>query len=109
MLSVTLFFIAMSTSWPVTATTFTNYSDLWATPDEAGWGINLNQQGDILFGTWFVYGAGNQPVWYTGTLTYQATLANGVVVYGGNIYQTTGPAIGTPFAPSAAISAACGC
>ena len=71
---------------PATATTFTNYSDfLWSTTDEAGWGINLNQQGDILFGTWFVYGAGNRPVWYTGTLTYQATLANGVVLYGGNI------------------------
>ena len=44
--------------------------------------------------------AGNQPIWYTGTFTYQATLANGVVLYGGNIYMTTGPAIGTPFNPA---------
>lgn len=95
-----LFAIASGISSLAVATTSTNYSDLWSTPGEDGWGLNLNQQGDILFGTFFVYGAGNQPVWYTGTFTYQSTSANGVVTYDGNLYKTTGPAIGTPFNPA---------
>jgi hypothetical protein len=45
MLSVTLFVIAAGMTSTATATTFTDYSDLWWTPDESGWGINLNQQG----------------------------------------------------------------
>ena len=87
-------------SLPAAATTSTNYSDLWVTQGEAGWGLNISQQADILFGTFFVYGNGNQPTWYSGTFTYQATLAGGVVVYGGNLYQTTGPSIGAPFNPA---------
>jgi hypothetical protein len=100
MLGVTLFAIATGLSLPAAATTSTNYTDLWATPNESGWGINLNQQADILFGTFFVYGNGNQPIWYTGTFTYQATIGNGVVLYAGNLYQTTGPDIAVPFNPA---------
>jgi hypothetical protein len=100
LLSVTLFAIATGASSPAAATTSVNYSDLWVTQGEAGWGLNITQQDDILFGTFFVYGAGNQPIWYTGTFTYQATLANGVALYGGNLYQTTGPSIDTPFNPA---------
>lgn len=101
MLSVTLFAIATAaSSLPAAATTSTNYSDLWVTQGEAGWGLNISQQADILFGTFFVYGDGNQPTWYSGTFTYQATFANGVAQYGGNLYQTTGPSIDMPFNPA---------
>jgi hypothetical protein len=100
-LSAISFAIATAaSSLPAAATTSINYSDLWVTQGEAGWGLNISQQADILFGTFFVYGAGNQPAWYSGTFTYQATLANGVVVYGGNLYQTTGPSIEAPFNPA---------
>jgi hypothetical protein len=44
--------------------TATNYSDIWWNPSESGWGINLYQQGTIMFATWFTYGAGNRDQWY---------------------------------------------
>ena len=41
-----------------------NYQDLWwVGPAESGWGINISQQGDIMFATWFIYGANSQPTW----------------------------------------------
>lgn len=42
----------------------TNYSSLWYKSSESGWGLNLQQQGDIVFGTWFSYDAANNPTWY---------------------------------------------
>lgn len=99
-LSITLFAFATAASAPAAATTSTNYSDLWAKSDEPGWGLNISQQADVLFGTFFVYGAGNQAIWYSATFTYQSTGANGVVTYGGDLYLTTGPAIGTPYNPA---------
>ena len=98
--AISLAIATATSSLPAAATTSTNYSDLWVTQGEAGWGLNISQQADTLFGTFFVYGNGNQPTWYSGTFTYQATLAGGVVVYGGNLYQTTGPSIGAPFNPA---------
>lgn len=43
-----------------------DYSGLWWTPSEAGWGISLTQNptGGI-FGTWYVYDASGRPEWYT--------------------------------------------
>ncbi len=40
-----------------------NYQDLWWVPAESGWGINISQQGDVMFATWFIYGANGQPTW----------------------------------------------
>jgi hypothetical protein len=77
-----------------------NYSDLWWNQDEPGWGVNISQQADTLFATFFVYGTGGQAVWYSVTLTYQSTSANGVVTYGGTLYQTSGSPQGTPYDPA---------
>ena len=55
--------IAVSTSVLTTASRANNYQDLWWNPNESGWGINISQQGDVMFATWFIYGAGNQPTW----------------------------------------------
>ncbi len=44
-----------------------SYQDLWwrSPPgSESGWGVNLAHQGDILFGTWFTYGADAKGVWF---------------------------------------------
>ena len=44
----------------------TNYQDLWwKTPaaSESGWGINLNHEGDTIFGTWFTYDLSGLPLW----------------------------------------------
>ncbi|HUI99762.1 MAG TPA: hypothetical protein VLY46_05970 [Usitatibacter sp.] len=68
----------------------TNYSDLWwrsPAGSESGWGVNLTQQGDILFATWFTYDAAGDGEWLVmprGEKTAEAT-------YSGPLYRTAGP------------------
>ena len=67
-------------------TTLTDFGDLWynaPAESEAGWGVNVAQQGDILFATLFVYGSDRAPHWYvasnvasTGTNTFAGPLFN---------------------------------
>lgn len=73
-----------------------NYQDLWwASPagSESGWGINIAQQSDILFATWFIYASNGQPLWLV--MSNGGKVSEGV--YQGDIYQTTGPAFSAPF------------
>jgi hypothetical protein len=59
-------------SFPAVATTtVTDYEDIWynaPAESQSGWGVNIAQQGDVLFATLFVYGADNTPRWYVSTL-----------------------------------------
>ncbi len=77
-----------------------NYQDLWlASPvnSEAGWGVNLTHQGDILFATWFTYEAGGKGLWLV--MSNGNRTAPGV--YTGELQRTTGPAFSAvPFNPS---------
>jgi hypothetical protein len=77
----------------------TNYQDLWwASPagSESGWGINLTQQGDTIFATWFTYDHDRTPLWLTATAP-----KTGPGVYSGSLYRTTGPTFNAvPFNPS---------
>ncbi len=68
----------------------TSYSDLWWNPAESGWGINLNQQGDIIFATWFTYGEGGRNAWYV--MSDARKQADGS--FKGAIYQTRGVPFG---------------
>lgn len=61
-------------------------SDLWWNPDEAGWGMQIVQQADVLFATLFVYDAGGQPTFYTSTLS-----PSGALAWSGDLYRSTGP------------------
>jgi len=87
---------------PARATTYsTDYTDLWYNPNESGWGLNLIQQGQTMFGTLFVYGVGNVPQWFVasdiepvGTSTTQFT---------GQLYQTSGPYFGAGSFDQAAV------
>jgi hypothetical protein len=66
-----------------------NLTDLWWTPEESGWGINMIQHGSgIIFATWFVYGADGKATWYV--IPDGRWIAGGLS-YVGNIYRTTGP------------------
>jgi YVTN family beta-propeller protein len=61
----------------------------WRAPQgsESGWGVNLTQQGETLFATWFTYDGQGNGLWLvmsSGTRTVANT-------YGGTLYQTTGP------------------
>lgn len=68
------------------STTAIDYSDLWynaPAESQAGWGVNVAHQGDILFATLFVYGSDNTPRWYvasnvvsTGPATFSGALFN---------------------------------
>jgi hypothetical protein len=63
----------IAASLPAAASTYSiDYSDLWGggqpNPTENGWGLNLIQQGDVIFATWFVYGQNGAPTWYSATL-----------------------------------------
>jgi len=76
-----------------------NVQDLWwAAPAgaESGWGVNLTQQSDILFATWFTYDAAGAPLWLSATAT--RTLAG---TYTGVLNRTSGPAFNAvPFDPA---------
>jgi hypothetical protein len=68
-----------------------NFQDLWyAAPaeSEAGWGVNVTHQGDILFVTWFTYDASGRGMWIVGP-RLERTAPD---TYGGALFRTTGPA-----------------
>lgn len=91
--------LAAAVSFHAAAAMPPDYSDLWWNANEPGWGVNISQQNDILFATFFVYGTGGDAVWYSATLTYQSTSA-GVPTYGGTLVQTSGSPQGTPYNPA---------
>lgn len=71
----------------------TEYSGLWWNPLESGWGLALHQSAlRSLFGGWFVYGPGGEPVWYT----LQGGQWTDSTTWRGAIYRTTGPSFAGP-------------
>jgi hypothetical protein len=83
------------------------YQDLWwASPAgiEAGWGINLTQQGDTIFATWFTYGKDGTPLWLAAIAA-----KSGSGVYSGNLYVTAGPPFNAvPFDPTQVVTTTVG-
>ena len=68
-----------------------NFQNLWyAAPaeSEAGWGVNVTHQGNILFVTWFTYDANGRGMWVVGP-RMERTTGN---TFTGPLYRTTGPA-----------------
>ena len=65
-----------------------NYTDLWWNAAESGWGLNLNHQGSVLFGTLFTYDAVGAPMWLV--LSHGDRQSDGS--FQGSLYRTTGPA-----------------
>jgi hypothetical protein len=85
------------------ATTFsTDSTDLWFNPSENGWGVNVVQQNEILFLTFFVYGSDGKPVWYVAPSTaFQSQSATtGALIFTGPLYTTQGPWFGGVFNPA---------
>ncbi|MCC6197563.1 MAG: hypothetical protein IT518_24180, partial [Burkholderiales bacterium] len=77
-----------------------DYSDLWSNPDEPGWGLNISQQGDVMFATLFVYDRFGVAAWYSVTLNYDSAGAGGVRKYSGILYQTSGTPSTQPYNPA---------
>ena len=70
---------------------------LWWNPRESGWGLNLNHQGNLLFGTLFTYDANRAPLWLV--MSAGAMQSDGRT-FTGDLYRTTGPAFNAnPFTP----------
>ena len=84
------------------ANTFsTDLSDLWFNEKEAGWGVTVTQQREVVFLTFFIYGPDGRPAWYTGQASFAGQNAAGAVVYTGNMFQFTGPYFANFFNPAA--------
>jgi hypothetical protein len=76
----------------------------WGGAAESGWGVNLAQQGGIVFATWFTYDAQGNPSW----LVMSDGRATGANSYAGTLYRTSGPGLGRSFDPSAVTRTAVG-
>ena len=73
----------------VVATSVANYEGLWwnsPAASESGWGINLTQQGDTIFATWFTYDHDHTPLWLSATATKTANNT-----FAGTLFRTSGP------------------
>ena len=89
---------------PAAAQNSTNdYTDIWYLPSEMGWGVNLVQADNVIFATFFVYGPGNLPTWYT-AIIYSDSNDN----FSGNLYSTVGTYLGTPWDPTKYLPTAAG-
>jgi DNA-binding beta-propeller fold protein YncE len=80
---------AGTASAPPPAAAFNVQGLWWRSPQgsESGWGVNLTQQGEILFATWFTYDAQGNGLW----LVMSNGMRTGANTYSGTLYQTSGP------------------
>jgi hypothetical protein len=94
--------LALAGALPAQAAVEPDFSDLWWSPEESGWGVNISQGDDaVMFATWFVYGANDQPIWYSATLfAWPPEPGVALSVYHGDLIETTGPWLArVPFDP----------
>jgi hypothetical protein len=86
-----------------------DYTDTWWTPSEPGWGVNLTQQANSIYGTFYVYGVDGRSIWFstlmardgtaerfTGALSRISGTWYGAPVWGGYQIATAGTATFTP-------------
>ncbi len=69
-----------------------DWTDIWWTVPEIGWGVNFVQSDKFIFATFYLHDVNQQPDWYTGEMTVDA---NGV--WSGKLYRTTGSYFGAPW------------
>jgi hypothetical protein len=88
----------------------TNYTALWwAAPagSEAGWGINLTHQGNLIFVTWFTFAHDHTPMWLVGTASKTApgvyTMTELARLTGPPFNTTPFPPLGSPGGPTFSI------
>ena len=75
----------------------------WRSPafSESGWGINLTQQGQTLFATWFTYDVDGSGLW----LVMSNGVKTGDASWTGALYRTTGPSFrANPWNPSQVVA-----
>ena len=73
-----------------------DYSGMWWTSSEPGWGLSLWQSpSGTIFGVWAVYDAARNATWYT-----LITQPGAYDAYNGTVYRAHGPYFGGGFDPS---------
>jgi hypothetical protein len=66
-------------------------SDLWWNSAESGWGVNIVQQSNILFATFFLYGPDARARWYVAPgMRCPNTPTDQLMICAGTLYETTG-------------------
>lgn len=76
----------------------TDYTDLWYLPAESGWGVNVVQQHDTVFATFFVYGQDGSPRWFVAPETRSLSSPPGQNAFIGPLFETNGTFYGIPWA-----------
>ena len=69
-----------------------DYTDTWWAPAEPGWGVNLSQQNNTIYITFYVYGLDGKPTWYAALLVRDGTEER----FTGVLSRTTGTFFGAP-------------
>jgi hypothetical protein len=97
------FILAVALSVPAFAgSSFsTDVTDLWWNADESGWGVNVIQQDNIVFATFFVYDAANRAHWYVASGMQAQAAPASTVIFQGDLFESRGPYFGVPFNASA--------
>jgi hypothetical protein len=76
----------------------------WGGPTQDGWGINLVQQGGVVFGVWYTYGPAGKSTWYV----FPGGNWSGTT-YSGTMYSTSGSAwLGASYNPGQFVATATG-
>jgi hypothetical protein len=70
----------------------TDVTDIWWSPAESGWGMQMINTGTYVYATIYVYGKDGTPTWYTGELR-----KDGVDRFSGPLYANTGSYFGGAF------------
>jgi hypothetical protein len=81
-----------------------DYSDIWWNAAESGWGAELQQQGDVIFMTLFVYAADGTPTWYVASAMRPLVfVAPAPPTWQGTLYRSSGPYFGGAFDPNTVV------
>jgi hypothetical protein len=70
----------------------------WYNLNESGWGVNIAQQGEVLFVTLLVYDEQKRAQWFVASNVRDTGNGNGT--FSGALYRTTGPSFGSTFDPA---------
>lgn len=90
--TVAAFVLALGCSAPALASTHSpDFTDLWYNTAESGWGFNVIQQGNTLFGTLFVYGSDNSARWFVADAMLPVDATGGTYRFNSKFYRVTGP------------------
>ncbi len=97
LLAATLLLLATSSARAL------EYTDVWITPSELGWGVFVVQSNTFQFLAFFIYGPDGKPTWYVAGLN-----DDGTGQYTGELFATSGTYFPLPWNPAQYAGAAIG-